>query len=235
MPFPLIAIALGLGGAGVLGYSAYESFATPFVPPVGLAWGQKLTNEERAKTIQVGKNLQIDPSYLTAIMRAESGINSHIHITPNGHDSRGGVLYKRSSDPNDPEIDKAIGGGLIGFMRPTAKGLGTDLPTLLKMDISDQLDYVERFYANHRKSGVIPPNPSLWRVYMATFYPAKAHLADKPNAVLFDSQSPLAGERKAYFGNIGTDKDHNGVTTIGEAMNKIEGIYRAGLSSKNRY
>lgn len=222
-----------VGGAAAVGGVVYlaSSSSAPQLPqsihPTGLAWGATVSAEFRAKVLQVGQALTIDPSYLMAIMRAESGLSSHIHIIPIGRNSAGHVIYKRSyAIPIEPGT---IGGGLIGFMGSTARGLGIDLGDLLALDGPAQLDYVQKFYATHQKSGVIPRNPSLWRLYMATFLPAFAKYADIPGFVLAAKDSPVAKLRKIYMYNASADRDHDGDIEVQEAMAKIDSILRGGL------
>jgi len=199
--------------------------------PTRLAWGAKFTPEERAKILSMGERLQINPSILTSIMTAESGRNAHIHIIPIGKDAQGNTIYQRSEHiPIEPGT---IGGGLIGFMRKTALGLGTTLEQLLALERLDQLDYVEKFFANWRAAGVIPPNPSLWRVYMATFLPAFAHHADEPDFVLAAADSPIKKLKKIYIANAAADRNKDGEITVGEAMARIDGILRKGLKEGN--
>jgi len=221
-----------LSGVVILGGLAYwSSTSSPALPqsihPTGLAWGATVSAEFRAKVMQVGRNLSIDPSYLMTIMRAESGISSHIHIIPIGRNARGGVIYKRSYAI--PIEEGTIGGGLIGFMASTARGLGTTLGALLALDGPAQLDYVQEFYRRHQQSGVIGKNPSLWRLYMATFLPAFAKFADNPTYILAAKDSPVASMRKIYAYNSTADRDLDGDIEIQEAMAKIDGILRAGL------
>lgn len=216
-------------GVGVVYYVATMPPQRPAsYHPTGLSWGATVSAEFRARIIEIGKMLGIDPSYLMAIMKAESGINPHIHIIPVAQSPSGAIIYKRSyAIPIEPGT---IGGGFIGFMGPTARGMGIELGELLALDAVSQLDYVYKFYAGHQRSGVLPRNPSLWRLYMSTFYPAKAYLSDEPEAILFDSKSGVGKERKAYFYNTAADRDHDGDISISEAMAKIDGIMRAGLT-----
>jgi hypothetical protein len=181
----------------------------------------------RAAVISVGKALAIDPSYLMAVMRAESGINSHIHIIPAGLDANRNMTYKRSY--NIPIEEGTIGGGLIGFMSSTAKGLGTNLADLLALSAPEQMQFVKLFFERHQKSGVLPRNPSLWRLYMATFLPAFAKYADDPDFVLAAKDSPIKRLRKIYIYNAAADRNKDGEITVGEAMAKIDKILRKGL------
>lgn len=211
-------------GSFVVGTAIFRAFKTPrpvLNIPSGLAWGNTVSPEFRAKVVQVGKDLSINPSFLMAVMRKESGINSHIHIIPVGRNSKGNVLYKRSyAIPIEPGT---IGGGLIGFMRKTALGLGTTLEQLLALDGVDQLSYVEKFFANHQKSGVIGKNPSLWRLYMANFLPKFAPHADDPDFILSTKGHAV------YDYNAAADKDGDGDIEVQEAMGGINKVLLAGF------
>jgi hypothetical protein len=125
-----------------------------------------------------------------------------------------------------------IGGGLFGFMRKTAQGLGYDLPQLLKAGSLEQLKAAELMYARMRRVGILGPWPTLRRVRLATYYPAKARLSEQPNAILWDSHSPDARERRAYLGNPWTDKNRDGKTTVQEAIGHVEGVLKKGMSKK---
>lgn len=227
-------ILVGLGAVAAVGTLVYVA-STPARPqsllPTKLAWGAKFSPEERAKILAIGQRLQINPSILTSIMTAESGRNAHIHIIPVGKDKDGNTIYQRSEHiPIEPGT---IGGGLIGFMRRTAEGMGTTLGELLALERFDQLDWVEKFYQLHRNSGVLPANPSLWRAYMATFLPKYAHEADNPEFILAAKDSPIKMMRKIYIANAAADRNKDGEITVGEAMARIDGILRKGLKEGN--
>lgn len=222
-----------VGGVALAGGVVYlaTSSSSPALPqsihPTGLSWGATVSAEMRAAVLSAGQDLAIDPSYLMAVMRAESGINSHIHIIPAGLDANGNMTYKRSY--NIPIEEGTIGGGLIGFMSSTARGLGTNLANLLALGNPEQMQFVKLFFSNHQKSGVLPRNPSLWRLYMSTFLPAFAHHADDPSFVLAAKDSPIKKLRKIYVYNAAADRDKDGEITVGEAMAKIDKILIKGL------
>lgn len=229
---PLVLLLIGASAALLL--LVLLSRRALFVPPSGLAYGKDLEPEERAKLLEIGRALQIDPSFLTSIAKSESGLHSTAHLDKLGTQPNGKPLYRSSVNPAliGPQT---IGGGLIGFMRPTAASYGLTLEQLLALPRLAQWDYVKEFFYRHRKSGVLPPNPSLWRTYMSAFYPAKAYLADSPTAELFAELSPVPKERKAYLYNYWLDRNHDGEITIGEAMAKIQGIYENGLKPSHRW
>lgn len=229
----LLLVGAGLLVGGGLIYAATRQKRPQLLEPVGLAFGKDVSPEFRARIVEVGQNVQINPSYLMTVMYKESGIKSHIHIIPVGRDANGNVIYKRSE--HIPIEEGTIGGGLIGFMRKTAIGLGTDLGTLLALDGVDQLDYVEKFFYNHRKSGVIGPNPSLWQLYMSNFLPAYADHADEPNFVVAAKDSQNKKSRNIYEHNPNADRNKDRKITVAEAMAGIDAILKKGLSDKHRF
>jgi hypothetical protein len=91
----------------------------------------------------MGQRLQIDPSYIAAVMAFESGFNP---AATNSH-------------------SKAT--GLIQFMPTTARSLGTTVDRLRSMSAAEQLPYVEAFY-DYWAGKLKTPG----QVYMSTFMPA---------------------------------------------------------------
>ncbi|MCM1010302.1 MAG: transglycosylase SLT domain-containing protein [Fusobacterium sp.] len=90
---------------------------------------QKLGPEFLAKVKRIAANINCDYKDLLAVMNAESGLNSSIQNTAGYH------AY-----------------GLIQFQPATARELGTTVEKLVKMSPLEQLDYVEKFYLNARKT-----------------------------------------------------------------------------------
>ena len=92
-----------------------------------------------------------------------------------------------------PTARNRIAGGLIGFTERTARGLGTTLDDILKMDAVEQLDYVYKFY---RMVGV-QPGMDRGDIYMLTFLPAYVNASD----------STVLGQKGAgELGNTGLSK-----------------------------
>jgi Putative peptidoglycan binding domain/Transglycosylase SLT domain len=93
--------------------------------------------------------LGVKPEWILAVMKNESGMDTSIR------NKNGGAT------------------GLIQFMPATAKALGTSTDALAKMSATEQLKYVEKFYAPFKgklKSGT--------DLYLATFWPAAVGKAD---------------------------------------------------------
>lgn len=91
--------------------------------------------------------------------------------------------------------------GLIQFMPSTAKALGTTVEALATMTATEQMPFVEKFFAGRKLE-----NPR--DIYPAIFYPA---IIGKPDSfVLFRK-----GE-KGYDQNRGLDKNNDDVLTAGD-------------------
>ena len=120
-----------------------------------------------AKLEKIAKELGISSGDLMAIIKTESG--------------------------GRPTARNRIAGGLIGFTERTARGLGTTLDDILKMDAVEQLDYVYKFY---RMVGV-QPGMDRGDIYMLTFLPAYVNASD----------STVLGQKGAgELGNTGLSK-----------------------------
>lgn len=94
---------------------------------------KELTSEQQfaAKTIAIAKELKIDPQALMTIMLFESQ----------------GTL---SPKIQGPMTSQGKGRGLIQFMPPTAKGLGTSDAALAGMTQLQQLDWVKKYFAQFK-------------------------------------------------------------------------------------
>jgi hypothetical protein len=164
----------------------------------GVAWGEKVPAAFKLKVIAICQRLKVEPSYLMAAMAFETGKS----FNPSIRNQQSGAT------------------GLIQFMEPTAKGLGTTTAKLAAMSAVDQLDYVERYFA--------PFTGRLWTlgdVYMAILYPAA--VGQPADYALFTKPG------KKYTQNAGLDKNGDGVVTKMEAEARVrellaEGLLRAG-------
>lgn len=107
-----------------------------------LAWGTKVDQAFRDKVRQVAKNLNIDPSWLMAIMYHESGL---------------------STTARNP-LSTAT--GLIQFTRATATSIGTTTTALARMTAIEQMDYVQKYFEQYKLHLT-----NLSDCYMAVFYP----------------------------------------------------------------
>lgn len=110
------------------------------------------------------------------------------------------VMYVETAGTFSPSIKntKSSATGLIQFMASTAKGLGTTVEELAKMNGVKQLDWVYKYFKPYKdkvKSG--------YDVYLAVFRPA--WLDNKDLVIKASSQD--------YAPNRGIDIDNNGTIT----------------------
>ncbi|KGF70784.1 lytic transglycosylase [Hoeflea sp. BAL378] len=122
-----------------------------------MAWGAKVPDAFKRKTIALCRRLEMEPDHLMAIMAFETG---------------------RSFDPAVTNRAGSGATGLIQFMPATAKALGTTTARLATMSALEQLDYVEKYLAPYAgRMG------DLDSAYMAVLYPRA--VGREPGHVLF--------------------------------------------------
>lgn len=120
---------------------------------VASATKQKLGPEFLAKVKKVAQNINCDYKDLLAVMNSESGLNPAIQ------NQAGYQAY-----------------GLIQFTPAAAREIGTTVEKLVKMSAVEQLDYVEKFYLNARKTrGFGNKKFTAADLYAITFLPARAN------------------------------------------------------------
>ncbi len=140
-----------------------------------------------------------DPNAILAVMSNESGLN--------------------------PAARNSIGAtGLIQFMPATAKGIGTSVDALRTMSATEQLRYVERFFAGALAR---TPSPVLGDYYMACFLPG--YVGKPTDFVLARKGQPI------YDQNRGLDSDKNGVLTVGDVHAAIAAAEKRGASRGNAW
>jgi len=159
----------------------------------------KLSAAFKAKVVEIGKKLEVDPNFLMAVMSFESRI--------------------------DPKARNPLSTatGLIQFMKATAEDLGTSTSALLRMSDIQQLDFVETYFQKRiRERG---PLKTIEDVYMAVLFPA---LVGKPNNHVFASNSGNTASRRRYQVNRGLDINGDGIITKEEAATKVTKLYMEG-------
>lgn len=157
-----------------------------------IAWGKKLSPEEKEKLLKICSNLAIEPDYLMACIAFETGETFSPAI-----ESKSG--------------SKAV--GLIQFMPTTAIALGTTSEKLKKMSVLEQLDYVEKYFKPYARK-----IKTLSDLYMAILWPAA--IGKSSDFVLFDKSDKKYPKR--YIQNRGLDFNKDGKITLGETCKKIE-------------
>ena len=151
---------------------------------------------------QLAKKYDVPEDYLYAIMGFETG---------------------GTFDPAKRNIAGSGATGLIQFMPSTARGLGTTTDALSRMSRSEQLKYVDKYFASKDIKG-----GTLSDLYMAVLLPAAV---GKPeDFVLFGLGGAYGGQR-AYQQNKGLDLNKDGKITKAEAAAKVQAYLPKGFSS----
>lgn len=114
--------------------------------------GEGYGKEFLDKVKEISKRLNCDYKDLLGVMNAESGINTK------AKNSKGSAT------------------GLIQFVESTAKSLGTSTTELAQMSPLEQLDYVEKYITNAKKSAGFSASDKLsgGDLYALIFLPARA-------------------------------------------------------------
>lgn len=159
-----------------------------------IAFGKKVSADFKEKLLDICGMLTCDPSHLMACIAFETGER----------------FRSNTVNPASGAV------GLIQFMPPTAKGLGTTSAKLAAMSEVEQLGYVYKYFEPH--NGKLK---SLSSVYMAILWPAAVSLPEAH--VIF------AKPTKAYMQNAGLDANHDGRVTKGEAVAKVQNKLNRGL------
>ncbi|HJX91556.1 MAG TPA: penicillin-insensitive murein endopeptidase [Pyrinomonadaceae bacterium] len=159
------------------------------IPGIG-----KTSEAFKQKLIQIAADLKVNPNFLAAVMSFESG------------------------ETFSPSIKNAAGSGAVGliqFMPPTAKTLGTSTAALAAMSAEDQLDFVAKYFRQFKR-----PLLTIEDVYMAVLMPSA--IGKGSDFALFKKPS------KAYDQNKGLDINQDGVITVGEAADRVRKKLGAG-------
>ena len=148
---------------------------------------ERTTPGFRAEFLRMAKRLGLAPDPIAAVMALESGFDAQA-VNPDGGAT-----------------------GLIQFMPPTAKRLGTTTEALRRMNATAQLRYVELFF---RGVPALRAGSRAGDYYLATFMPAFINL---PDAV------PIAFKGdNIYKSNSGLDGNKDGILTVGDVRSKLE-------------
>lgn len=95
-----------------------------------LKWSEQEKSAFKTKLETVSQNLNINPNWLMAVMKKESGFDPRI--------------TNKSTNAT----------GLIQFVPDTARSLGTSVSALKNMSAIDQLNYIEKYYKGGNYNGV---------------------------------------------------------------------------------
>jgi len=161
----------------------------------GVAGNPNVTPQFIAEVEAMAQRLGTQPEYLMAVMSFESGGSF------------------------SPSVENPVSGatGLIQFMPPTARGLGTSVEALSQMTPTEQLAYVEKYFQQYK--GELG---TLEGVYTSVL---SGRARPDPNAVLFSQGTA------AYSQNSGLDFNRDGRITSGEATSAVASRLYGGVSA----
>lgn len=163
-----------------------------------LVWGARVSQEFRVKVREVGATLGLDPNWLMAVM---------------GFETR----YTFSPAVRNPGSSAT---GLIQFIEPTARGLGTTTAQLARMTAVQQLDFVEAYYRPYASRV-----RNLGDSYLAVLFPLAIGRPD--SFIMWDKDS--GPYQREYALNSGLDVQKKGYITRGDAVTSVNASYQRGL------
>ena len=168
-----------------------------------IGWGQKFSEPALTRLAKMVKDLRCEPVAISTFM---------------------GCMAWETGREFSPATRNKISGatGLIQFMQPTAKGLGTSQEALAKMTVEQQLEYV---YLHFKPFAGRLKNDG--DVYMTILLPRAVGKDD--NYVLWDkSNYPTAFDQ-----NRGLDLNSDGLITRTECMHKVRSLIVEGFLPTN--
>lgn len=154
-----------------------------------LVWGARVDQPFRVRVRKMGDDLNINPDWLMAVMGFETGESFDTTQSNSGSSAT----------------------GLIQFLESTARGLGTTTTALRRMTAVQQLDYVEKYFAQYASRIM-----NLGDCYMAVLWPVAMGRPD--SYVMWTSTGTYAAE---YAANPSLDVNRDGQITRGEAVARV--------------
>lgn len=148
-----------------------------------------------AKIVKVARAIGVPPSDLAAAISFETA---------------------GSFDPAQKNLGGGSAIGLIQFMPPTARHLGTTSRDLAAMTFVEQMDYVQKYF-----KPLIGRLRNVRDLYMGIFAPI---------GVGKDPSFRLPYKGRAYEQNKGLDRNKDGSITVGEASQPVTNILWAARS-----
>ena len=197
----------GLWGKNSLtAYTALLQSSIDATKPFGVSkvsWGKKFSEPALTRLAQIVRDLRCEPVAISTFM---------------------GCMAWETGRLFEPSTKNKISGatGLIQFMGPTAKGLGTTQDALAKMSVVEQLEYVYKHFRPF--AGKLKNDGD---VYLAILLPRGVGQDD--SYVLWDrSNFPTA-----FAQNKGLDLNSDGKITRTECMHKVRNLIVEGFLPAN--
>ena len=175
----------------------------PTHKPHTLLYSELVPATDRAAFVEqvtaTSERLQIRPEWLMVVMRFETA----------------GTFRANVRNPYSGSV------GLIQFIPSTAYRLGTTPGKLARMNIVEQLVYVERYYEPYR--GRVH---DVYDAYIVVFAPA--FLGHPDHQVLYRANGRTALDRRRYRLNRVLDGNRDGLITIRDVKQQISRFVPAG-------
>lgn len=148
---------------------------------------EKIGGEAFLEAVEaMAKRLEVDPNKVMNVMAFESRLN------PKARNPKGTAT------------------GLIQFLDTTAESLGTSIDKLRGMNAIEQLQYVEKYFAQFRR--LMDTQESIYTAVL------RGRPINDPERVLFRDEPGKAGRN--YRANAALDTDKSGTITVAEATAK---------------
>ena len=186
-----------LGGTSTPSGQAGPSSYAPGTIPESVSQDTEFTQG----VTQLAQKYNVPEDYLYAVMGFETG---------------------GTFDPAQKNAKGSEATGLIQFKPSTAEGLGTTTEALSKMTRSEQLTYVDKYFASKDIQG-----GTLSDLYMAVLLPAAVGKSE--DYVLFGEGGAYGGQRE-YEQNKGLDLNNDGKITKAEATSKVAAYLPQGFT-----
>ena len=129
------------------------------------------------------------------------------------------IMYFESKMDPSAQNSSTNATGLIQFMPFTAKGMGTSISELKNMSAIEQLDYVEKFFMDKKRSGLTSKVKSPEEAYLLVFYPIAV---GKSNDFILGSEVSDERAKMIYSQNKPFDTNKDGFISKGEVLQYIK-------------
>ncbi len=166
---------------------------------IGIPGVEKLAPEDLKAIVDTADSLGIDPDWLLAIEKFESGLN------PKAVNSSSGAT------------------GAIQFMPNTAANLGTSTAALKQMSLQEQQKYVYAYLLPFKSR-----LKSLEDTYLAVFFPAAIGQSDDYIVGIKPGNGGTSFQNIVYVQNEGFDSSQTGYVRRSDIVSTIRSVYRSG-------
>ncbi len=168
----------------------------------GIGHLPELAGDFLERTVQIAKEISVDPRDLLTIMSFETG---------------------GTFDPAKKNGAGSGATGLIQFMPSTARELGTTTSALAGMSQTEQLEYVRSYF--HMRKSELGEARDLESLYMHVLLPKAANLSNDAALFAANGNAVLSGPT-AYRQNRGLDVNGDGIVQKRETRGHLDSHYQ---------